>query len=439
MKTTNTLFATLFTLLLSIAALATAPINDNFANAFALGSTIPAHIASSNVGATKEPGEQNHAGNAGGQSVWFSWTAPISRNMLITTNRSANNMDTLLHIYEGTSLGNLQSAYSNNNIDAPTNLRSFVVLNAVAGTTYYIAIDGNNDGVTTAQGVFYLDIQPYFKYQGADFDNDGMTDLSLFRPSTGDWLVNGTTRSFTERWGANGDIPVIAGRSAYPGLTTFRSMDGTWYYHTLSDNNIFEQWGTNGDIPVADDFSGFLSNFTVFRPSTGTWYIKGTGSNPNKYYQFGQSGDIPVPGQYSPDAYADVAVFRPSNGTWYFVRRIGIDVLDTFRQVQFGQQGDKPVPADYDGDGLLDVAVYRPSTGTWWVLQSSNNQTIAFRWGIAEDLPTTGDFDGDGKFDYAVFRPSTATWYVYRSGDNQMLIKQFGQTGDIPITANRSY
>ena len=30
----------------------------------------------SNVGATKEPGEPDHAGDPGGASVWYTWTAP---------------------------------------------------------------------------------------------------------------------------------------------------------------------------------------------------------------------------------------------------------------------------------------------------------------------------------------------------------------------------
>ena len=52
-----------------------APANDNFANAIVLtGNTLT--TSGSNVAATKEAGEPNHAGNSGGASVWWSWTAP---------------------------------------------------------------------------------------------------------------------------------------------------------------------------------------------------------------------------------------------------------------------------------------------------------------------------------------------------------------------------
>lgn len=437
MKFRNIAILTLINLFMTVGAFAVPP-NDNFANATTL-TGVRVTVSAGNLDATKEPNEPNHAANVGGKSVWFKWTAPSGRHVMITTNRSGGNLDTLLNIYDGTSLTNLTSVYYNNNIDSATNLKSAIVLNPVAGQTYYIAVDGYNNGSAAAEGVFQLDIKPYFMYQGADFDMDGMTDLSVFRPASGEWIVNGSTRSFSEHWGANGDIPMIAGRSSAPTMTVFRPSEGMWYLYLLSDNHLYVPYGTNGDIPVADNFGGTLTNPAVFRPSEGMWYIYGF-TNPELHYRFGLQGDIPVAGQYTPDQYADIAVFRPSNGVWYFINRAGNNPqLDSFRAVKFGQEGDKPVPADYDGDGRLDIAVYRPSTGTWWVLRSSDLQATTLQWGIAEDIPTTGDFDGDGKFDYAVFRPSEAVWYILQSSDLQTQITQFGQTGDIPMTANKTF
>src|SRR5439155_2897475 len=53
------------------------PPNDNLTNAIALPGGSPSIIGTS-VSATKEPGEPNHAGNSGGHSVWYAWTAPSS-------------------------------------------------------------------------------------------------------------------------------------------------------------------------------------------------------------------------------------------------------------------------------------------------------------------------------------------------------------------------
>ena len=428
-------------LIFAAGASASAPSNDNFANA-ELVSGIQVHITRANADATKETGEPNHAGNAGGKSVWFKWTAPMTRMMNFSTNRSAGNLDTLLAVYRGTTLNNLVNESSSHNID-DNNLKSNAGFMAYQGTTYYIVIDGAFENGQAVEGTFQLDISPVFRSQAADYDNDGQTNLAVFRPSAGTFFhyKNWTQQTVYTLWGTNGDVPTVGGDNSGNNFMVFRPSSGTWYVKPSQccANDMIVNWGMSGDIPVAEEYYADVANPAVFRPSNGTWYIHNV-QGEHTYYQFGLNGDIPVPGQYSADGFADLAVFRPSNGVWYFLKRVsnaGFD--DSFGAVQFGMAGDKPVPGDYDGDGLLDVAVYRPSTGTWWVLRSSNGQAQAFQWGLAEDVPTTGDFDGDGRFDFAVFRPSNNNWYIHRSGDGSVQIKEFGLAGDIPVTANKSF
>jgi hypothetical protein len=112
---------------------------------------------------------------------------------------------------------------------------------------------------------------------------------------------------------------------------------------------------------------------SVFRPSTGVWYLNRSSDGGTTIIPFGLFGDRPVAGDYDGDGRTDIAVFRQANGTWYLLRsKLG------FSAIQFGQTGDVPLQADFDGDGQSDVAIYRPSSGVWYLIRSSD-LTIAIR------------------------------------------------------------
>jgi sugar lactone lactonase YvrE len=122
------------------------PTNDAFANATALSGT-NFNVTGSNVGATKESGEPNHAGNPGGRSVWWSWTAPVSGTMTLDTFGSS--YDTLLAVYTGNSVSKLTPLISDD--DASNVLQSQLIFGAKAGKTYRIAVDGYNGASGTIQ------------------------------------------------------------------------------------------------------------------------------------------------------------------------------------------------------------------------------------------------------------------------------------------------
>ena len=63
-----------------------APANDNFANAKLLKTP---SVTGSNIGATKEPCEPQHAANPGGASVWWAWVAPFTGAVSFDTEGSA--------------------------------------------------------------------------------------------------------------------------------------------------------------------------------------------------------------------------------------------------------------------------------------------------------------------------------------------------------------
>ena len=120
------------------------PANDSFSAAFAITGN-PSAFIFYNTNATKEPGEPNHAGNSGGRSVWFKWTAPGAGNVTVTTAGSL--FDTTLGIYTGSAVSALSPVATNSTLDdvQPGVVQSSLgTFTAVGGTTYYIAVDGFN-------------------------------------------------------------------------------------------------------------------------------------------------------------------------------------------------------------------------------------------------------------------------------------------------------
>src|SRR5205823_11949611 len=116
-----------------------APVNNNFASATAITGTT-ATITGSNVGANKESGEPVHAGNSGGKSVWWTWTATAAGTVTIDTLGSS--FDTLLAVYTGSSVSGLTLVKANDDSAAGGTLTSKVSFTVTAGTTYRIAVDG---------------------------------------------------------------------------------------------------------------------------------------------------------------------------------------------------------------------------------------------------------------------------------------------------------
>jgi len=92
-----------------------------------------------NANATKQTGETNHAGNAGGASVWYAWKAPSTSPTTFDTALSA--FDTLLAVYTGNSVKWLDPGGGNNDIST-NNSRSRLTFTPTTGTVYYIAVDG---------------------------------------------------------------------------------------------------------------------------------------------------------------------------------------------------------------------------------------------------------------------------------------------------------
>jgi hypothetical protein len=123
------------------AASAAPPANDDFGAAQVLSG--PTGVAAgSNVDATQEEGEPDHAPQAPGHSVWYRWTAPASGRVVFDT-CDATETDTVLAVYTGPNVAALRRVVR---ADDSCGDRSLVSFTAVAGRAYSIAVDGYQRG-----------------------------------------------------------------------------------------------------------------------------------------------------------------------------------------------------------------------------------------------------------------------------------------------------
>lgn len=298
---------------------------------------------------------------------------------------------------------------------------------------FYAAGNAANDSGTTSGDYIYTtsasssSLRPVF-----DFDGDGKTDLSIFRPGPGEWwyLKSSSGGNAAAQFGAGTDT-MAPGDFTGDGKTDialFRPSTGFWFVLRSDDFSFYSfPFGTSTDIPAPADYDADgKTDAAVFRPSTFTWFIFNSGGG-TTIQQFGAVGDVPVAADYDGDGKADIAIYRPSLGQWWLQRSTAGTVA-----YQFGSSTDKTVQADYTGDGKADVGFWRPSTGEWFILRSEDNSYYSFPFGVSTDVPSPGDYDGDGKADAGVFRPSGSTWFVNKSGGGT-LIQSFGQAGDLPV------
>lgn len=199
-----------------------------------------------------------------------------------------------------------------------------------------------------------------------DYDGDGTTEVTIFRPTTGLWAIRGITRLY---FGTDGDLPVPADYDGdgYTDIGIFRRPSGLWAIRGVTRT----YFGGLMDLPIPGYYdSGPQARIGIYRPSSGLWVIRGL---TRRYY--GMPGDYPVPADYSGDGIDRIGIFRESSGLW---------AIDGMAPVYFGARNDYPQPADYDGSGFDRITIYRPSTGLWAVRGLTRKY-----WGGPNAIPVT--------------------------------------------------
>ena len=277
-----------------------------------------------------------------------------------------------------------------------------------------------------------------------DYDGDGRTDPTAFRPAEGIWYsqlsLNGATKS--QNWGLGSDITSSNtdfdgdGISDYAAIRVNQSTGGLTTYILQSETNSLrvEQFGNAalGDQIGTGDFDGDGKyDVGIFR--SGLWAYIESSTGVARYFNWGTSGDFPTQGDFDADGKSDFAVIRNENNqyVWY----IRLSSTGQAKITPFGVVGDTTLNrADFDGDGKPDISVRRTVNGLhyFYTLRSSDSQVAITQWGIVNDSLRFGDFDGDGKNDLSTVRTENNqyVWYVLQSSNGQLRNYYWGRTGD---------
>jgi len=224
-------------------------------------------------------------------------------------------------------------------------------------------------------------------------------------------------------------------------FAVFRPSDGVWYLNESTAGIQYVYWGfpTDKPTPVRYDSSD-KTEVAIFRD--GVYHISSRLSG-WRTVQLGQAGDRPIIGNFDDegDELDDWAVRGIRNGSpiWLIKpaqRNVNPSYIPTQTSLNGELASDKPIIGDFNADSRDDIGYFRD--GFWYTRDYYNygvDSTRTYQWGSAGDIPVPADFDGDRQTDYAIFRPSTGEWWVNGSTIGVFVVR-FGLSADIPVPAD---
>lgn len=166
-----------------------------------------------------------------------------------------------------------------------------------------------------------------------DYDGNGPMEMAVYEPGSSGgysgWYLNSWYRNNPPgtgiSWGLQGDIPVPGD---YDGdgktdITIYRPSDYSWWIYPAAGSSYSVTLTANpGAIPVPADYDGDgKTDLASYDPAITQWVI-GWSSDGSVHYLWwygagDYASDYPVPADYDGDGMADLAIYRPSEGNWY--------------------------------------------------------------------------------------------------------------------------
>lgn len=195
-----------------------------------------------------------------------------------------------------------------------------------------------------------------------DWDADGVTDLGVFRPDGGAFLLRF----------ASGSVAVVRSPAAAGDLPVAGDWDGDGF----DTPGFYRNSGRAGS-------AFFLTNARV---------EDGTSPDFDLFVPAGEAGDLPLAGDWDGDDVDTVGFYRPSTTTFFQIDDFTAGVARTF---VFGAPGDLPLAGDWDGNGFDEIGAFRPSDRTMHlVLAPGQTAPFSFELQAPGDTPVAGNWDG---------------------------------------------
>ena len=201
----------------------------------------------------------------------------------------------------------------------------------------------------------------------------------------------------------------------------FRPSTATFYLrgsNTQGFADLTVQYGNTNSYPVVGDWTGAgVTTLGVFDPTNGQFQLRNsnTPGPADETFVLGIAGDQPFAGRWQAGAAHDgVGVFRPSNGLIYLKNSLGSGFADY--TMVLGIPGDVGVAGDWDGNGVSSPGVFRPDIVTFYLSDQVVNGSVfgdhAVTLGYPGDTPFAGDWTAQGHAGVGVFRPTNGLLYL---------------------------
>lgn len=239
------------------AASADPPANDHFVDREMLSGELPIEISRSNTEATGEAGEFIPGFSPAGNSVWFEWEAESTG--WITIGSCDAGFPVILAIFTGSELESLTQVASGNADEGPNcpySQRQYT-FKATSGTSYVIAVDGNNfyppgASAPETEGEFTLRIEERPPPLNDDFADASALEGAITEEPGGDRFY------FAQVEGHNWNATTEAGEQSY-GAGSGASV---WYSWTAPEDRRYRfsgpccGLGLNWGLYVGDAVGG---------------------------------------------------------------------------------------------------------------------------------------------------------------------------------------